>query len=327
VIVDDCESDEQVESDEQREKLKRWFYATLLPSLKKGGKIAVIGTILHEDSLLSDLLSSWPSRRYGATEDGTLEGKPIWPAAWTTEALKETYEDYKKRGFQDLFWKEYFNRIVSPDESVFRQEYFRYVEDKELLDRADRGENFKTFITLDPAIQVGAGRDYSAFSVVYVDRENNIYVKEIKKGRWPIPETILNLFRLQKEYSPDGVGIQTIDWDRMLKVPIMTEMNRTGQRFRVTPLKTYSSLNKGLSSKKNRIMRLAPRYHAGQIFHIKGAPGIHFLEDELKGFPSTRHDDVSDALAMQLDLIFPANTKRERTDTEAEKVSNSISGY
>jgi hypothetical protein len=59
IICDDLEDPEAVMNDEIRKKLKEWFFADVCNSInraKKDWKIVVIGTILHEDSLLANLV-------------------------------------------------------------------------------------------------------------------------------------------------------------------------------------------------------------------------------------------------------------------------------
>jgi hypothetical protein len=59
IICDDLENSESVMNDELRQKLKEWFFADVCNSVnrsKKDWKIIVIGTILHEDSLLANLV-------------------------------------------------------------------------------------------------------------------------------------------------------------------------------------------------------------------------------------------------------------------------------
>ena len=56
LICDDMENDEIVLNRDRRLKFKRWFYAALLPALSDKGKVRVVGTILHMDSLLENLM-------------------------------------------------------------------------------------------------------------------------------------------------------------------------------------------------------------------------------------------------------------------------------
>ena len=66
ILVDDLEDPEHLDSSEQRMKKKEWFFADVCNSIDRGSKdwrIIVIGTILHEDSLLVNLIDDpdWDS--------------------------------------------------------------------------------------------------------------------------------------------------------------------------------------------------------------------------------------------------------------------------
>jgi len=60
IIGDDLENSESVMNEELRAKMKEWFFSDVCNSVNRGldnWKIIVIGTILHEDSLLANLVS------------------------------------------------------------------------------------------------------------------------------------------------------------------------------------------------------------------------------------------------------------------------------
>jgi predicted phage terminase large subunit-like protein len=71
IIADDLENDEQVESEEQREKLRSWFSGTLLNTGHQYTNVIVTGTILNQNSLLAHLVDSerspgWDGKTYKA---------------------------------------------------------------------------------------------------------------------------------------------------------------------------------------------------------------------------------------------------------------------
>ena len=75
IIVDDLEDQEQTASADQREKLRDWFSKTLLKSGTRDTNVIVVGTIMHYDSLLANLVdtrpvkaSGWKGRKYQAVE-------------------------------------------------------------------------------------------------------------------------------------------------------------------------------------------------------------------------------------------------------------------
>ena len=73
IIADDLENEEQAQSEEQRDKLRSWFRRTLLNTGHPDTNVIVIGTILHQDSLLANLVdpnrnSGWNGKKYKAVE-------------------------------------------------------------------------------------------------------------------------------------------------------------------------------------------------------------------------------------------------------------------
>ena len=71
IIVDDLEDQEHVIYEEQRDKLRAWFERTLLHAGHTETNVVVVGTVLHHDSLLANLVNpkesrGWTSRRYRA---------------------------------------------------------------------------------------------------------------------------------------------------------------------------------------------------------------------------------------------------------------------
>lgn len=74
IIADDLENEEQVESEEQRDKLRSWFSGTLLNTGHPNTNVIVIGTILNHNSLLANLVDyektpGWEGKTYKAVEE------------------------------------------------------------------------------------------------------------------------------------------------------------------------------------------------------------------------------------------------------------------
>jgi predicted phage terminase large subunit-like protein len=74
IVVDDIENSEHVVSEDQRHKLGEWFRGTLLHAGHSGTNVVVVGTVLHYDSLLANLINpkdrrGWEGRKYQAIEN------------------------------------------------------------------------------------------------------------------------------------------------------------------------------------------------------------------------------------------------------------------
>ncbi len=148
VIIDDLENDEIVESKERREKLERWFNGALIPCLSREGRVVMIGTILHYDSLLCKILGKdtymeFTKRIYKAIANG----KALWPEHLDLAKLEDIKQDYINKGQGFLFYQEYQNDPVSDEHRKFKVEKIKYLENEnELL-----GKQLNTFITIDRA--------------------------------------------------------------------------------------------------------------------------------------------------------------------------------
>jgi hypothetical protein len=135
IIVDDLEDAESVMNPDSRQKLKDWFFADLCNCVDRSSKnwrIIVIGTVLHEDSLLVNLLEDpdWASVRLEICDDDL---KSKWPDFMTDEEVRKLYESFKRRGQLDVFYREYRNIPISTETATFKQEMFKYYDEVELV--------------------------------------------------------------------------------------------------------------------------------------------------------------------------------------------------
>lgn len=304
IIVDDLENDELVENKERREKLERWFNGALIPSMDKDGRVIVIGTILHYDSLLCKMLSDtqyqeWEKRTYKAMNDyGAL-----WPEHLSLEELGRIKKDYLDKGQGYLFYQEYQNDPVSDENRKFKIEKFKYYEN---LD----GKQLNTFITVDRAYSMDKTADFTGIIVVSVDLENNWYVRHAERFKGLEADLISKLFDLRGYYSALKVGIEQKAYEYTIKPTLSDEMRRRNDFF------TIEELKDGGTAKNKRIEGLLPRFEAGTLYFKKDQTD---LIDELITFPKSIHDDLSDALAHQLTLAI----KPEGEWDEEEILTNS----
>ncbi len=96
IIADDLENEEQAQSEEQRDKLRSWFRRTLLNTGHPDTNVVVIGTILHQDSLLANLVdpnrnSGWNGKKYKAVEKFS-DNPQLWEEWSSIFCRKEEHE-------------------------------------------------------------------------------------------------------------------------------------------------------------------------------------------------------------------------------------------
>lgn len=148
IVVDDPVDDENVHTRARREKLRAWFYGTVLPLLDDNGRIVVIGTRKHaadlyaaleaddtfafvKDGAFADGLASvdlsrvrWVERLDEVTGrrvvvDAIYDGPAphvLWPEKWTPAKLLVILRSAGTLMFQ----REYQNEIVDDGSSPFR---------------------------------------------------------------------------------------------------------------------------------------------------------------------------------------------------------------
>jgi len=96
IIADDLENEEQAQSEEQRDKLRSWFRKTLLNTGHPHTNVIVIGTILHQDSLLAALVDrdrgpGWNGSKYKAVEKFS-DNPQLWEKWSSIFCSREEYE-------------------------------------------------------------------------------------------------------------------------------------------------------------------------------------------------------------------------------------------
>lgn len=298
IVIDDLENDELVESLERREKLERWFNGALIPSLAKDGRVVIIGTILHFDSLLAKVLNEktyteYTKRLYSAiTEQGAL-----WPEHLSLKELEQIKNDYISKGLADQFYKEYMNTPISMEDQHFRQEDFVYFTEQELLQK-----EIRTFITIDRAYSTIKTADSTGIIVNSVDRDNKWHIRMAERFKGDDKELIEKLFNLHRYWKPDILAIEQKAFEYTLKPHLEDEMRRQNYFFSVDILKD------GGRNKNLRIEGLVPRFKSKSIFIKQDQVE---LIDELTQFPRSKHDDLSDALAYQLEIAERAEGQNQ----------------
>jgi predicted phage terminase large subunit-like protein len=325
IVCDDLESDEQVYNRERREKFKRWFEGALLPSMSKGGIVRVVGTILHMDSLLNNLMpesslkstiveplkeynfvtrSLWKSIRYRAhNEDFT---HILWPDMYTAEYFQRLKEDLTNKGLSDIYAQEYLNYPIDETISYFKRSDFLPQSEE------DKKKEKRYYVAIDFAVSTVARSDYTAIAVVGVDEKGIIHVEDMRRGRWDSLEVIDEMFAVDKRYKPDLFVVERGTIEKSLGPVIRAEMLK---RNRFLPLHPMTPTK----DKQTRARAFQARLRAGGVRFDKDSDWYHELEDEMVRFPKSRHDDQVDALSwvgLILDQVQDAATEQEREEEE-----------
>lgn len=326
IICDDLENDEIVMNKDRRDKFKRWFYAALLPCMSSGGIVRVVGTILHEDSLLSNLMprennkhtritplkvwseaprQPWKALKYRAHSPDFEH--ILWPENYTQDWFNQQYEDYAARGITDIYSQEYLNEPIDDSVAYFKREDFISIGQE------DRKQNLTYYITADLAISQSEKADYSVFLVAGVDERKFLHIKNVIRSRLDGREIVDTLIMLQKVYEPVAVGIEDMQVSKSIGPFLNEEMLSSGHYLSLVKLKHNGK------DKESRTRSIQARMRAQTVKFEKNAEWYSAFEDELLKFPRGRNDDQVDAFAylgLMLDKLVEAPTKAELDEEE-----------
>lgn len=195
VIVDDLEDDEQVRSQDRREKLRKWFFEALLQVGSDNCLYRVVGTVLHLDSLLNRLLNSksWKSRCYQAHLSFDDFSNRLWPEKFSEERLRAIRDTFIEDGNPGGYSREYLNKPIAEGNEFFKPEGYLPLDEKIFDQPLDH------YIGVDLAISIADHANRSSFMVGGMDPLNQLNIVDRKSGRWDslkITETFFELYDL-----------------------------------------------------------------------------------------------------------------------------------
>lgn len=341
IIVDDLESkvgQYGITSNTNRQKLKGWFYADLLPALHPTiGKLVIIGTILHDDSILNNIINAKQSGEQEEKFDFKTIKIPIlkngvssWGSRFPIKKINQIKNLLAQRGLSNEFYQEYMCAAIDPLKAIFKRDYFRYfkcvnfdtqshittlcvtdgVNTKELKLRKAKSISTQNddeillsecavFTTIDLAS--ANGKDQTAMVTSAVDKKNRIFIIDISSGFWTPFEKAVKIIEIFLTFSPARIGIEKAGMQNDFFYTIDVIQKLTGVRL---PIDGLSHQGK---AKNTRISNLEPYYRTGQIYHNASLNATNELEAQLLSFDSeveSKSDDIMDAQAYLLQYLL-----------------------
>ncbi|HPZ07731.1 MAG TPA: phage terminase large subunit [Candidatus Eremiobacteraeota bacterium] len=285
IIVDDLENDLNVQTLDQRKKLMNWFNKALLNTLDPdGGRVFVIGTILHHDALIKNLFKNktYTTRFYRAIKD---DGSPLWPARWSISKLSEK----KKQIGSVAFNQEFMNNPINPEAKVFKEDWLQYYKVSEISKVMDelyaRGEKLTIYGAVDPAISQSSKADYFSFVTIGITKNKDIYVLEAFKDRINFTSQIRTIISKAEKWNHSQIAIEENGYQQSLKEQLLSQ-----SLLKIKPIKNFKD-------KYTRIIGMSTYFENGKIYITEN---MQNLIEELLFYPDTAHDDLLDALEMAI---------------------------
>lgn len=291
MVYDDVVTRESVTTPDMIAKVtEAWELSRNLGS--ETARTRYIGTRYHFNDTYKTIMDRGVKPRiYAATDDGTIEGKPI---LLTREKLDEKYRDMGPYTFGCQMLQD----PRADETQAFKTEWIRKYT------RTDR-EGQNVCILVDAASEKKKSSDYTSMWVLGLNSDKNIYAIDFIRDRLNLKQRSEALFDLHRTYKPSDVGYEK--YGMMADVEFMySEMERRNYRFQIKELG-------GPMPKNDRIRRLMPYFDQGRFWlpqklyrtDYQGRQVdlvASFIEEEFKAFPVGLHDDMLDSLARLFDL-------------------------
>lgn len=324
ILCDDIENDEGVRTAEQRQKTADWFWKAVCKSGDSYTDIVFIGTILHHDSLLANLLENPGFRSLKFQAILSEATSPLWQD-WERLVTDLSDPDREKRAhtffykhrkemlagakvlwpeklsYYDLrlmrltegeaaFNSEMQNQPIDPAACLFSAQWFRYFNPAEMDFRAPR---FRFYGYCDPSLGRSANSDYSAIITLAVDGETGLsYVWDADIARRHPDQIIVDILdkeRLLRRETGRGYtlfGAETNQFQWFLKEQLARESARQGLYLPI----------QGVRSTEDKTMRVESLQPDVKNGYIRFRPDQTLLLQQLSQFPLGAHDDGPDAL-------------------------------
>ena len=315
IICDDIEKDDQVATPEGRRKLEHWLRRVVMPALSPDGRLLVLGSLIHYDSLLANLsdpkrFPRWDYKVYRAIEaklagDGNYYRTALWPARWPIERLDEERERVGTLAFE----QEYQANPIDDSIRVFRPEWLQRYDPRELVE-----QNLITLMAVDPATGISGG-DYFAIWVGSLDRTTGIiYTRELTLERIGVPEQVKRIVAAFQRWRPLRIGIETVAYQVALQQILEDHSRKQRLYMPIVPIQTTAN-------KRARIEGSSPFYENG-TFRLPPTLDPE-IESQFLHFPKAKHDDAPDVCAMGIELArsFCAGTDVEGVTVERNPFS------
>jgi len=286
IILDDIINDEAAANRVRVERLNRWYYAALLPSLDPEGEIYAVGTPLSQGDLFMHLCSQHPTVEFPLTPTS-------WPDRFSPKWIESKKAEYMKAGMKRQWVQEFELVLTDSDTQAFDTRKINHMGIDDLVYR-----HYDWYVALDGAFSEKSSSDESAIVACGIDTSGNWVVVPYAFRDLP-QKVIAELFKVQKTTRSNFVGIEKGAYLLSMKYEMDKLMRTTKQYFKVNELSTQGS-------KISRILALEPLINRGLVTIVDTGKASEDLLEQLeltdREACRAKHDDLIDAFCQVLQM-------------------------
>lgn len=331
IVLDDIENDENVNTPEQRRKLKNWFDKAVSKAGDTYTDIMYIGTILHYDSLLNNVLQNprYKTKKYRAVISEAVNTK-LWEE-WEgiyTNLFNENHEEDARAFYEaneeemllgaEVLWEEklsYYdlmeikvsegtasfnselqNDPIDPESATFNPEWFDYYE-SELMDFSS--PEFIFVAANDPSLGKNKKSDTSSIiNLALSTKTGYMYVADASVERRKADVIIDDVFemnrRLKRDYKKGfyKFGVEVVQFQYFFKEVMAAKSAEEGEYIPIEEIQ----------STVNKVLRIESLQPVIKNKYLKFNREHKTLLKQLQEFPMGKNDDAPDGLQMAVQL-------------------------
>lgn len=269
-------------------------WATSLNLGVHGGRRRMIGTRYHVNDSYREILKRGAAvkRLHAATDDGTMQGKPV---------LLDRPTLIQKRSDQGpyVFGCQMLLNPTADSAQSFKEKWVQHY--KTLGNHAE----WNRYLLVDPANAKKKSSDSTVMVVIGLAPDQNYYLLYAIRDRLNLSERTEKVFQLHRDWNPLKVGYEQYGMQADIQ-HIRHVQEEKNYRFKIQELG-------GAMPKQDRIKRLVPLFEQSKFWlpeslEYKDCEDRtrdfvkEFLEDEYLAFPVCVHDDMLDVMARILDI-------------------------
>ena len=289
LIMDDPFKDmAQALSEKYRQEVLDWFNTVALTRLSPNGVVIITNTRWHEMDLVGKLLENdnkgWDVLHIKAIED---DGSVCWKERYSLQDYEKIRNEVGVAEFNAL----YQGTPKGIGEATFDTNNFNFYDEREC-------PNIQWMRSWDIAVTNNSRSDYSACALVGIDREGDVYIKNIQRYKLPFNQL---MDKIEQVAFADGQEVHVLIEAVAVGITAYEEIRRRLDGFVVR-----KSENAHLK-KVQKAMVFASRLELQKINLLKHQNWHSVFFDECLSFPSGAHDDMVDAVSNAVNYLAKRN--------------------
>ena len=312
IIIDDIEDKEMVRNEQRRRELREWFYSDVCNSIDRGSKdwrITFVGTVLHQDSLLTTVLED-PEFKPLLLELCDDNYKSNWPDFMTDAEIRKLADHYRSQNMLVEFYQEYRNMPIALEDAHFTQEMFKFYDEGDSSLGLDDARKCENIVIMDCAKTTGPTSNDTAIICIGLNlSDNKIYIRDLVLGQFHPSQQVDEALKMCSRFNVKNLGVEVTSLCEFITYPIRSEILSRHLNIGLVELKARGK-------KEDRICALQPFYKKGMVHHNSAVTGP--LEAQLMSFPRGKKDDAIDAEAYLIEMLdlgerwlFPSHGENE----------------